>query len=96
MANTSNWESWYFTYSMEGQPFCGGWTRVIARSCEEAIQLFRMFHPDKNKGFVNCASMYGEREFKNTRMYRDGNFGEREVETIGLFHEVKKQTEENA
>lgn len=65
----------YFTYGTDGQPFFGGWTEVIAPNKDIAVAVFRMYHPDKIEGIVNCSTIYTEEEFKETRMAGpDGNF----------------------
>lgn len=66
----------YFTYGTEGQPFVGGWTVVNARTIGTACAAFRVYHPDKTEGTLNCSSIYTEKEFKNTSMAGPkGNFG---------------------
>ena len=72
----------YFTYGAEGQPFCGGWTEVIAPDFESACSLFRAYHPDYHDGVLNCAGVYAEDRFKETSMYKNGNLGHRIWETI--------------
>lgn len=74
----------YFTYGSEGQPFVGGWTEVAAESKAVAVAAFRVFHPDKVAGLVNCSSIYDEERFKQTKMYQNGNFGIRCHEIIGI------------
>ena len=80
----------YFTYSSEGQPFCGGWTEVEAPDRHAACAAFRAYHPDKTEGLLNCCSCYTEEDFKKTSMYQrpDGNFGYRCHETITLQREL--------
>lgn len=63
----------YFTYSLEGQPFSGGWTMVEADDRRQAAEKFRARHPDR-AGLLHCAGVYDEEEFKATRMYYRGNF----------------------
>ena len=75
-------ETFYFTYGLEGQPFVGGWTEIIAPDSRTAIDVFRAFHPDKFEGILNCASFYREKVFIGTKMYKDGNFGARCHEKI--------------
>lgn len=65
----------YFTYGTDGQPFYGGWTEVVAPNMDIAVAVFRMYHPDKIEGIVNCSTIYTEEEFKKIRMAGpDGNF----------------------
>ena len=72
----------YFTYGSEGQPFCGGWTEVIAPDIDTAIALFRAYHPDRWEGILNCAGAYSEERFRKTSMFANGNLGHRCWETI--------------
>lgn len=74
--------SFFFTYGTEGQPFCGGWTEVIAPDFDSACSLFRAYHPDKHDGLLNCAGVYGEEKFEKTLMFANGNFGKRCWEKI--------------
>lgn len=78
----------YFTYGTEGHPFYGGWTEVIADSVEKAQLVFRVYHPDKIPGFLNCSSVYCEDTMRKTHMFREGNFGQWCHETICLFRTV--------
>lgn len=80
----------YFTYGTEGQPFFGGWTEVEAPTYHAACTVFRVYHPDKTEGLLNCCSCYAEENFKETSMYKqpDGNFGYRCHETITLRREL--------
>mgnify|MGYP000859795895 FL=1 len=73
---------YYFTYGTHGQPFSGGWTVVNANSYTEAIDKFNAVHPKTKDGFINCAFVYDENEFKQTKMYTNGNFGKFEQEVI--------------
>lgn len=77
----------YFTYGSEGQPFCGGWTEVIAPDFESACSLFRALHPCKDGDFLNCAGVYDNELFKKTSMFEGGNFGKRCWETITVSAE---------
>jgi len=74
----------YFTYGMEGHPFVGGWTEVIAETRDIACELFRLYHPNKEGAFLNCSWIYSEEEFRKSRMSTDGNFGQFCHETICL------------
>lgn len=75
---------YYFTYGLEDQPFVGGWTEVEAPTQEAAEIAFRVFHPDKTPGLLNCCWVYDEERFKSTAMFSDGNFGYRCRELIQL------------
>ena len=67
---------YYFTYGSEGHPFVGGWSVVEAPDFHIAIQIFQAYHPNKEKGLLNCSTVYSEREFQRTKMAGpDGNFG---------------------
>lgn len=75
----------YFTYGLEGQPFVGGWSIVVAPDNYTARQIFRLIHPDKTPGFLNCADVYDEEQFRKTEMAGPkGNFGRRCHEVIAL------------
>lgn len=77
-------KKYYFTYGTSGQPFVGGWTVVYADSLKQAIGLFRLVHPDKTEGILNCADYYSEKDFIKTQMYERGNFGASTHETLML------------
>lgn len=78
----------YFTYGTDGQPYCGGWTEVIAPDFAAACAVFRAVHPDKIPGLLNCSSVYSEEIFLKTEMAAEGNFGAFCHETIVLGVEV--------
>lgn len=78
----------YFTYSLHGQPYVGGWTEVEAPDKHMACEAFRLYHPDKTEGILNCAGIYSEERFMKTEMYRSGNFKRRCHETIILRREA--------
>ncbi len=85
-------KKFYFTYGMVGQPFCGGWTEVVAPDLNAACTLFRIVHPDKVKDTLNCGGIYTEASFKETTMYTNGNFGHRCRERIALsIEKVEKE-----
>ena len=80
---------YYYTYGTDGEyPFIGGWTEVEAVSRQAANRLFRMVHPDKTPGILNCAFVYTEEQFKQTSMYMCGNFDRFCVERLSLNREV--------
>ncbi len=74
--------NYYFTYGSEGQPFVGGWTRIIACDIHDAVDLFRKVHPDKIEGLLNCAAYYTTKGFYSTSMWLEGNLGSYEQELI--------------
>lgn len=79
----------YFTYGTDGQPYVGGWTEVEAPNRRFACCVFRMFHPDRTDGLLNCCSVYDEEQFQRTSMYGPGgNFGFRCHETITVGRRV--------
>lgn len=80
--------NFYFTYSLEGQPFVGGWTLINAPNEEVARSIFRSFHPDRNEGILNCAYVYSEERFQKTKMFKNGNFGKALRERIIVTREV--------
>ena len=67
--------TYYFTYGTEGQPFVGGGTEIEAPDVKSACATFRIFHPDKCEGLLNCSSVYTEEQFYATSMAKGGNFG---------------------
>lgn len=75
-------ETFYFTYGLDGYPFVGGWTEIVAPDKITAIRIFRSFHPDREDGFMNCAFVYDSETFRKTSMYKTGNFGARCHELI--------------
>ena len=82
----------YFTYGTGGQPYCGGWTEVIAPDMRSACGAFRAFHPDKIENCLNCSSVYREAEFQKSEMAGpEGNFGAFCHETITLSVNVHSQ-----
>lgn len=86
--------TFYFTYGTDpAYPFEGGWTTVIAPDRLAATALFRIYHPDRVKGIVNCADIYDERSFKMLDMFTRGNFKKfcREVIMVGRVVEDDEQ-----
>lgn len=78
----------YFTYGIDGQAFVGGWTEIEAPTVKIATIVFRVYHPDRTPGLLNCTNVYTEDSFKKTDMFRSGNFGFRCHETIILKREL--------
>lgn len=75
--------TFYFTYGKSEQfPFKGGWTTVLADNRRDAIKKFRIRHPDKTEGLINCSDIYTKGEFRLTSMLQTGNLGEYEHEVI--------------
>lgn len=75
----------YFTYGPSGHAYKGGWTEVIAETDEIALAAYNAYHPSKN-GIIPCAGIYSETSFKETPMYKKGNFGKRRHELIIINH----------
>lgn len=79
--------NYYFTYGTDyNYPYQSGWTRILAPTRPCAIALFRAYHPDIFLDTINCAGIYDEEEFKDTSMYKHGNFGAKENEAIVVGH----------
>ena len=74
----------YFTYGSEQHDYIGGWSEVYAANREEAVSKFNSRHESKypEHKIPNCASIYDENEFKNTKMFKNGNFDARCHEVI--------------
>lgn len=88
--------TWYFTYdATANQPYIGGWTEVEADSRDEAAQLFCVEHPRARSGRINCAGIYSEEIFRQTRMLAEGNRGRRCVERIRLEVDVLDRSAKN-
>ena len=84
-------EKYYFTYGTSAQfPYFVGWTEVEAENKKQAIAIFRIAHPDKTEGIINCSSIYSEHEFKKGEMYNSDNLGSRCHEKISLSVEIEK------
>ena len=76
--------NYYFTYGSEGQPFVGGWTKVVAEDLKEAVDMFKAIHPCKN-GLINCEGVYDEKSFYMTTMPFKGNMRKFQHEIIMRF-----------
>ena len=72
----------------------GGWTRVRCENFYIAVDVFRIYHPDKIKGLLNCAGYYTEEQFENSKMFRNGNLGEFCHEFIDLYRGVIDEEDE--
>ena len=68
---------YYFTQGSGGEnPYNKGWVEVIADDYETAIEKYKTKYPNpRNKALVNCAFIYNEAIFKDTKMFTHGNFG---------------------
>lgn len=87
----------YFTYGTDSkQPFRGGWTEVIAPTRKAACKIFRIYHPDQTAGLLNCSSVYNGKDFENSEMYAQGNFGARCQEVITLTCEQTDKEDNHA
>jgi len=75
-------QRYFFTYGVSGQPFVGGWTEVEAPGYSAARALFRIYHPDRTEGVVNCADIYLEEHMMASEMWKSGNLGSRCHERI--------------
>lgn len=83
----------YFTYGSENQPFYGGWTEIEAPDRDTAVEVFRMFHPDRTDGLLNCCSVYSQADFNRTCMAGPrGNFGYFCHERICLTREIPERS----
>lgn len=87
--------TYFFTYgSHPNYPFSGGWTEVAAPDMTAACALFRIFHPDRIDGLLNCASVYDEEHFIGSDMHLHGNFGRFCVEVIRCEHSLRDRISE--
>lgn len=68
-------QKYYFTYGTAGQPFCGGWTEIVAPDMKTATATFRKHHPGKHEGLLNCACVYTQQQFEESFMSELGNYG---------------------
>lgn len=88
-------QKFYFTYGTDpAYPFQGGWTLIVAPDEKTAVQIFRVFHPDRfGSGCLNCADYYRGERFEKSKMYKDGNFGAYCREVIKVLHALAEATE---
>ena len=83
----------YFTYGTSRQyDFQGGWTEVEAPSMTAASAAFRVYHPDRRIGVLNCSDVYREEEFLKTDMLTEGNYGAYCHERVVLLRDCSKYT----
>lgn len=75
---------YYITFGSEGQVFKGGWVEIFADSEIEARDKFEDYYPDSltQDGFLRFAASYDEETFKKTKMYKNGNLGNKCHEII--------------
>lgn len=80
---------YYFTYAASDRfPFIGGWTEVEAPDMKAAVTIYRIYHPGKVDGLINCSFVYPEENFFETQMPARGNFGNYCHEKISITREV--------
>lgn len=73
MANSK----YYITFGVsEEYPFRGGWVEVEAKSESEARDKATKRYGLTDQGFARFCSSYDENYFKQTKMFKDGNWGE--------------------
>lgn len=67
--------NYYITFGSEGQPFKGGWIIIEAENEAQAQKLFRaIYQPlDSRDALLKYCSMYDERSFKSTMMYKNND-----------------------
>ena len=76
--------------------FYGGWIIVKARNLRSAIEIFKMYFPNReNPMLCNCSIVYTEKDFKDTQMYISGNFGKRCHGIIGFKALKNKDSDKN-
>ena len=89
----------YFTYGLDDdQPFEGGWTEIVAPNMRAAEKLFEAVHPCLEDSYLlNCAGVYTEEQFTQTKMFTSGNFGRfcHERIVVERGEEYGKRTEED-
>ena len=79
-------KKFYFTYGTSTIfPYQNGWTEVYAENMAQATAFFRVRHPDKSYGTINCASLYTEEQFERYGFRKKGNFDGFCHEVIGCF-----------
>lgn len=81
----NNMPRFFFTYGTdEAYPYQGGWSEVYAQNMDEAVAKFISRHGSRypDSKIVNCASIYDEKEFVNSSMFVNGNFGQSCQEVI--------------
>jgi len=60
-----NQKTYYYTFGTDDtQPYQKGWVEVQAENRLQSDFLFRMRHPDRYPGALNCASVYDQEQFK--------------------------------
>lgn len=80
---------YYFTFGTDPKyPYYGGWVTVIAENIKQAGAFFMARFPNENS--LLCADYYTAEEFRETPMYKGGNFGQYSHEVIGIVKRSKK------
>ena len=76
-------QTYYFTFGISPDfPYQDGWIEIQAPTMGQAMITFSKKYPHPKHNVLNCAFIYDERQFRATRMYKEGNFGRRCHETI--------------
>ena len=65
------------------QPYNGGWTVVYAKDSDEARELHAAKYGYTKNGLGRYCTIYAEEDFKQTKMYANGNSGSRCHDVIG-------------
>ena len=74
---------YFFLYADNKRfPYKAGWTRVLAPDFNTADAIFNAYHPGTINGLTSCASVYEGDLFRQTSIFKTGNYGEFEHETI--------------
>ena len=74
---------YFFLYADNKRfPYKAGWTRVLAPDFNAAEAVFNAYHPGTVEGLTNCATVYEGELFRQTNIFKTGNYGEFEHETI--------------
>lgn len=74
---------YFFLYADNKRfPYKAGWTRVLAPDFNAAEAVFNAYHPGTVEGLTSCASVYEGDLFRQTNIFKTGNYGEYEHETI--------------
>ena len=69
-------QRFYFTFGYNPDfPYQNGWVEVLAKDREKAVEIYKIVFGESKEGYVNCAGIYDEIHFKQSDMYKNGNFG---------------------
>lgn len=85
-------KKFYFTFGTGGA-YRGGWVEIIAENKNQAYRFFEARFPKLDNGCLNFCACYFEEDFIKTDMYKDGNFGQRCHEVLGVSSNEKAPTE---